>query len=160
MASLRFQSSKIRCLWVQSVRTLCPVHQFISPSTYQAVLKRQEVLCYLPKGTDSYAYVGSMTVDEQYRRRGVAAAMLAQAEQTARAFLPAPCRGACLAEVHVVLNRRIRTAGTWRLSWIALHVYATNIAATNLYSKRGFRSVRTTQPFLGRARSLMLKSVS
>ena len=52
------------------------------------IRNRQEVLYHLPKGTDSYAYVGSMTVDEQYRRRGVALAMLAQAEQIARASLP------------------------------------------------------------------------
>ncbi len=57
-------------------------------SAYLAVRDRQEVLYQLPKGTDSYAYVGSMTVDEQYRRRGVALAMLAQAEQIARACLP------------------------------------------------------------------------
>ena len=42
---------------------------------------------------------------------------------------------------------------------MALNVYEANVAANRLYDKQGFRKVKTTQPFLGKPRSLLVKSI-
>ena len=42
---------------------------------------------------------------------------------------------------------------------MALNVYETNVAANRLYEKQGFQRVKTTQPFLGKRRSLLVKPV-
>ena len=55
--------------------------------------------------------------------------------------------------------RMIVAAGMWRVKHVALNVYEANAAANRLYEKQGFRKVRTTQPFLGKRRSLLVKSV-
>ena len=42
---------------------------------------------------------------------------------------------------------------------MVLNVYEKNTAANRLYEKQGFKKVKTTQPFLGKRRSLLVKPV-
>ncbi len=42
---------------------------------------------------------------------------------------------------------------------MALNVYEANVAANRLYEQQGFQQVKTTQPFLGKRRSLLVKPV-
>jgi len=50
-------------------------------------------------------------------------------------------------------------AGMWRVKHMALNVYEANVAANRLYEQQGFQQVKTTQPFLGKRRSLLVKPV-
>ncbi len=50
-------------------------------------------------------------------------------------------------------------AGMWRVKHMALNVYEANVAANRLYEKQGFQQVKTTQPLLGKRRSLLVKPV-
>ena len=92
---------------------------------------------YLPRDITSYAYVSSMAVAEQLRRKGVATAMLSAAEQQAR---------------------------LWQQSVLALHVYVENEAALKLYKSFGLESVGTDPSwkavFGGKIRTLMVKQIN
>lgn len=100
-----------------------------------SVQKDSEVLeaCGMPEGGE-YAYVAGMAVEEEWRRRGVARAMLAACEVLAR---------------------------KWGLSAVVLHVFSDNAPALATYSAAGFELVSEAGGgFLsGRKRALLCKDL-
>jgi ribosomal protein S18 acetylase RimI-like enzyme len=93
-----------------------------------------EVTRHLPGDTSSYVYISSMAVLPTLRRKGIARAMLAAAEQQAR---------------------------LWQVPFLALHVYVNNPTACRLYESCGFQVVHTDPGwkavFGGKVRLLMVK---
>lgn len=97
----------------------------------------EDVLAQLPGGRASqYAYLSSMAVAPELRRMGGASALLAAAEQQ---------------------------AGLWGQQWLALHVYANNRSAVQLYNAAGMQIIGQDPAWRswigGKVRILMAKRI-
>ena len=79
-----------------------------------SIQELRPVLRHLPRGAQDYAYISSMAVHQQYRRRGLAQALLQAAELQAM---------------------------RWRKPHVTLHVHQANEAAVRLYSGYGMQVV-------------------
>lgn len=102
-----------------------------------AVGEERDVAASLPGQPPKYAYVSSMAVAPELRRRGVASALLVAAEQQAL---------------------------RWGQSWLALHVYETNRTAVQLYQAYGMTVVAQDPAWRGwvgaKVRILMVKRLA
>lgn len=94
----------------------------------------KEILKSLEPGTEGFVYIASMAVDTEYRRRGVASALLKGAENVAK---------------------------RWDEKQALLHVYQDNVPAVELYKNREYEIIYQDAPWLAklavRPRYLMRK---
>jgi len=97
-----------------------------------SVHKHEYVLKHLPDHITSYAYLSSMAVAAEVRRRGAAQALLKTAE---------------------------RLAAAWGEKILALHLHEGNTPAQRLYQRAGFRLVSRDAPFMARPRLLLVKDL-